>query len=96
MEVLNCTIYVFQGWRWSFFISGMPGIVLGILMLITLKEPERKNATKEAQNAEVSTNTNNYENDGVCIKLGRILRPFLAPSLIIAVLAGSLRNAGRK
>ncbi|KAL4218887.1 hypothetical protein ACF0H5_021475 [Mactra antiquata] len=78
-----------QGWRWAFFISGMPGIVLGVLMLITLKEPDRKNASKEAQNAELSANTNN----GKCSRLTRILRPFLAPSLIIAVLAGSVRNA---
>jgi len=29
-----------------------------------------------------------------CQRLGTILKPFLAPSLILAVLAGSIRNAG--
>ena len=30
-----------KGWRWVFWIASMPGFVLGILMLFTLKEPAR-------------------------------------------------------
>ena len=30
-----------KGWRWVFWIAAMPGFVLGILMLFTLKEPAR-------------------------------------------------------
>ena len=30
-----------KGWRWVFWIAAMPGFVLGILMLFTLKEPVR-------------------------------------------------------
>lgn len=80
-----------QGWRWSFFISGIPGIAVGILMFITVSEPERKNASKEAQKAD--TNDSLSSSDGICVRLGRILKPFLAPSLILAVIAGSVRNA---
>ncbi|XP_053380034.1 uncharacterized protein LOC123546771 [Mercenaria mercenaria] len=82
-----------QGWRWSFFISGIPGIAVGILMLITLKEPERKNASKEAQKADNEGTKEVTASDGICVKLGRILKPFLAPSLILAIVAGSIRNA---
>lgn len=90
----SCPI-LFQGWRWSFFISGMPGIAVGILMILTLKEPERKTASKEsAATADTNTTAVNYANQSHCYKLGQILKPFLAPSLIMAVLAGSIRNAG--
>ena len=30
-----------KGWRWVFWIAAIPGFVLGILMLFTLKEPAR-------------------------------------------------------
>lgn len=80
-----------QGWRWSFFISGIPGVLIGLLIIITLKEPERKEASKEAKLGETSGKAT--ESLSVCKKLGHILRPFLAPSLILAVIAGSVRNA---
>lgn len=70
----------------------MPGIVIGILMILTLKEPERKNASKQVNQ---NTDDQNVEKQGTCQKLGQILKPFLAPSLIMAVLAGSIRNAGK-
>lgn len=71
----------------------MPGIVIGILMILTLKEPERKNASKQVNQ---NTDDQNVEKQGTCQKLGQILKPFLAPSLIMAVLAGSIRNAGKE
>ncbi|KAH3800834.1 protein spinster homolog 1-like isoform X2 [Dreissena polymorpha] len=83
-----------QGWRWSFFISGMPGILIGILILLTLKEPERKNASKEATQAQQGDQSlNSTVSESKLKRLGKILKPFLAPSLILAVLAGSIRNA---
>ncbi len=30
-----------QGWRWVFIIAGLPGIFLGILIMVTIREPER-------------------------------------------------------
>lgn len=30
-----------KGWRWVFWIAAIPGFVLGLLMLLTLKEPAR-------------------------------------------------------
>lgn len=81
-----------QGWRWSFFISGIPGIVIGILMFITLKEPERKSASKQAHEASADKDEFRVVQSR-CSRFLAILRPFLAPSLILAVLAGSVRNA---
>ena len=31
-----------KGWRWVFWIAAMPGFVLGILIILTLKEPKRE------------------------------------------------------
>jgi hypothetical protein len=63
--------------------------------MIVVKEPERKSASKEAQEADVKGNEPLTQNDTFCTKLGRILKPFMAPSLILAILAGSVRNAGK-
>ena len=38
-----------KGWRWVFWIAAIPGFVLGLLMLLTLKEPARS----EKQNGQV-------------------------------------------
>ena len=75
----------------------MPGIAIGILMIVTLKEPERKSASKEVNmDEDKSSMQHNQESQTKCQKFGEILKPFLAPSLIMAILAGSIRNAGRK
>lgn len=34
-----------EGWRWSYRLAGPPGVVLAVLVLLTVKEPERKNIT---------------------------------------------------
>ena len=38
-----------QGWRWSFYISAMPGVLLGFLILVSVKEPQRKAAVSGQQ-----------------------------------------------
>lgn len=77
-----------QGWRWAFFISGIPGIAVGILLFFTVKEPER---SKDKAGSEEKTESIVRESTGQ--RLLKILKPFIAPSLILAVLAGSIRNA---
>ncbi|XP_022326868.2 MFS-type efflux pump MSMEG_3705-like isoform X1 [Crassostrea virginica] len=69
-----------QGWRWTFILSGIPGILVGVLMLFTLKEPERK---QDPLNLSGSA----FE------RLGKTLRNFCSPSLLLICLAGSIRNA---
>ncbi|XP_060069712.1 protein spinster homolog 1-like isoform X2 [Ylistrum balloti] len=76
-----------QGWRWSFFLSGAPGILLAIIIFIFLKEPERKRDTKKGdKNAPVA------ELSGI-EKLKKLGRYFISPSVILICLAGSIRNA---
>lgn len=60
--------------------SGIPGLAVGLLMLVSLKEPER--------------NQNQLELSGTaCQRLGRTLKNFCSPSLLLICLAGSIRNA---
>ncbi|XP_052789670.1 protein spinster homolog 1-like [Mya arenaria] len=79
-----------QGWRWSFFISGIPGILMGLLIFVTVKEPERKNASMQSEQKDTQSE---QPKASICQRLGTILKPFLAPSLMLAILAGSVRNA---
>jgi len=52
-------------------------------LLVCLLQVSETDDTKQEVKEETS-----------CQRLGTILKPFLAPSLILAVLAGSIRNAG--
>ena len=80
---------LFKGWRWAFFISGIPGILVGILLFITVQEPERTTGKATEEKSETIVKEKPLQ------RLVKILKPFLAPSLILAVLAGSVRNAGK-
>jgi MFS family permease len=44
--VLTTQIAARYGWRWAFFVAGIPGIVLGILISKLVKEPEREHGEK--------------------------------------------------
>ena len=41
--VLTTQVAARFGWRWAFFVSGVPGLLLGALIWKLVKEPERKN-----------------------------------------------------
>jgi MFS family permease len=41
--VLTTQVAARFGWRWAFFVSGVPGFLLGALIWKLVKEPERKN-----------------------------------------------------
>ena len=43
--VLTTQMAARVGWRWAFFVSGMPGLLLGLLIWKFVKEPERENRT---------------------------------------------------
>ncbi|XP_078605979.1 MFS-type efflux pump MSMEG_3705-like [Branchiostoma floridae x Branchiostoma japonicum] len=73
-----------QGWRWAYFISGIPGFLVGLLILLTVKEPERRKTAKEKEK--------DYDLSPLR-KLMTILRCFLNPSLMMLIIAGSVRNA---
>ena len=81
-----------KGWRWTHYISGFAGILLGTIFLVTIKEPERKQ-TKSKQDARISRLLGGKDVTWYR-KVGVILRSFANPSLIIVSIAGSVRNAG--
>lgn len=43
------------GWRWTFYISSFPGIILSFLIYFTVKEPERGLVDKAIANQEKSS-----------------------------------------
>ena len=43
--VLTTQVATRVGWRWAFFVSGMPGLLMGLLIWKFVKEPERGNAS---------------------------------------------------
>ncbi|XP_072045497.1 MFS-type efflux pump MSMEG_3705-like [Amphiura filiformis] len=74
-----------QGWRWTFFISGIPGFALGALILFTMREPERTlNRGEQAQKSK-------YEATALQ-RLTLAAKQFLSPSLLLICIAGSIRN----
>ncbi|XP_071948158.1 protein spinster homolog 1-like [Antedon mediterranea] len=73
------------GWQWAFYIAGMPGILLGIIIFLTLKEPERKKNKSEVQEHGLIQQTTSE-------KLVSMWKPFLKPALIMICIAGSIRN----
>jgi len=81
-----------QGWWWSFIISGIPGFLVALLIFVTVKEPERK-STLQNNTSVVEGSTSDHVQESQCQRFGKTLKPFMAPSLILAVLAGSIRNA---
>ncbi|XP_078349964.1 MFS-type efflux pump MSMEG_3705-like [Oculina patagonica] len=77
-----------KGWRWVFWIAAIPGFVLGLLMLLTLKEPER------SERPGVQRIVNRPQRELFREKFLLLGRTFIRPSLLILFLAGSIRNAG--
>jgi len=90
-EVAILTFHL-QGWRWTWIISGIPGIVLAAVILITVREPVRSvDDTADAQ-SEQTTETQ----PGVSWQhtVGQVCKTFFQPSSLMLCLAGSIRNAG--
>ncbi|WAR31342.1 SPNS1-like protein [Mya arenaria] len=80
---------IYMGYSLSYAL-GIPGILMGLLIFVTVKEPERKNASMQSEQKDTQSE---QPKASICQRLGTILKPFLAPSLMLAILAGSVRNA---
>lgn len=46
--ILGGVIAVRYGWRATFFVAGVPGLILALLLLLTVKEPAREGSAREA------------------------------------------------
>ena len=94
----NC-IALFQGWRWAFYISALPGILLGILILATAKEPKRnarggKGEMTRAAEGEGSEHESVKFQSNWCAKLLLIVKTIFTPASLLLCLSGSIRNGG--
>ena len=49
------------GWRWTFVAVGLPGILLGLLVKLTLKEPKRGAAESQKQSIDVADTAQDKE-----------------------------------
>ncbi|XP_064420414.1 D-galactonate transporter [Latimeria chalumnae] len=78
-----------MSWRWTFFICGIPGFLVSVVVVFTVREPKRTKGREE-----VDPSAPVLYKPSLKQKLSRILRPFLSPSLLVLCLAGSIRNAG--
>ncbi|XP_059174698.1 protein spinster homolog 1-like [Physella acuta] len=85
-----------QGWRWAFILPGIPGIAIGILIALTVKEPDRASKVSSEKDLEDSVTTPAAREATPPLKerLIKVLRAFISPSLLLLCLAGSIRNAG--
>jgi len=81
-----------QGWRWAWIISGIPGIVLAGIMLMTVREPVRN--TEDSAGIELAESDVAQPDDNWRRKVALICGTFFQPSLLMLCFAGSVRNAG--
>ncbi|KAK7095407.1 MFS-type efflux pump MSMEG_3705-like [Littorina saxatilis] len=82
-----------QGWRWSFYISGIPGVVLGVLILATVSEPARRVAPGPSETSGGGQRIKDVSEMTACQKLTSTLKPFATFSVVLLCLGGSVRNA---
>ena len=67
--VLSTQVAARWGWRWAFFVAGLPGMLLGILLWKYVKEPEREPASEknsEAKNLAGYISLLRYRNIWLC------------------------------
>lgn len=97
-----------QGWRWAYYLTGMPGFLLAILMLFTLSDPRKQmrrlSMMRRARAAEANDqDTNDSEeskesgSDIVPVTTDHsiwqtYLKPFLQPTVLILLLGACIRH----
>ncbi|EDV27922.1 uncharacterized protein TRIADDRAFT_13389, partial [Trichoplax adhaerens] len=72
------------GWRWVYWIAAIPGFIIAILILATVKEPQKAHKDKSSNMSEKLSWT----------RFKSAIAPFKNYTLLCLVIAGSIRNAG--
>ena len=89
----------FQSWRWSYYLSGIPGVLIGALILTTVREPGRgaksEKADSSGEREELLNSASNIEGKKyeTLAKLKKVIMNSFNLSLIILYIAGSIRNS---
>ncbi len=73
--------------------SGIPGVLLGSLILASVKEPDRHAADVTGQRKSSEELSELLGRQSIFSRLKEILKASMSPSLILLYLAGSIRNA---
>jgi hypothetical protein len=92
--------FLFQSWRWVFWICGLPGFLVAPLIIFTIRRTERQEPKAEAkplnsdddQPQQVTAPVDNFTTGQKFLK---VTKEFLKPSLLMLCIAGSIRNAGK-
>ena len=92
LTVLNH--YTFLALKRSFIIAGIPGIVIGFIILLTVREPRRSNNGTRAKVEDGSQETIIGSPSPTKSKFKQMVK-LMRPSLLLLCLASSIRNAGR-
>nr|XP_039262749.1 protein spinster-like [Styela clava] len=90
-----------QGWRWAYYIAGIPGFFLAFLILLTLKEPTRKNITvtdekQELQKEEIKGSLKKKPNKVFLLfsKVTTAIKLYATkPSLMVLLIAACIRHS---
>ncbi|XP_078489858.1 MFS-type efflux pump MSMEG_3705-like [Ciona intestinalis] len=91
-----------KGWRWSYYLTAIPGFVMMVIVFITIHEPKRKIIGKEkatrdktGSSSQVSTENEdkNDKNVGALSKLWKTLKLFISqPTILMLLLAAAVRH----
>nr|XP_002127145.1 uncharacterized protein LOC100183908 [Ciona intestinalis] len=96
-----------KGWRWSYYLTAIPGFIMMVIVFITIREPNRKVIGKEKaindksemkekkDSTEVFIEKNNKINTnvGILSKLWKTLKLFISqPTILMLLLAAAVRH----
>jgi len=91
LNVLN------QGWKFSYFITGLPGILLAFVLILFLKEPERKTIEQKSSTNVTEqinhTDNNNNSNQWFAKVLVSLKAMVTKPSVMLLVLSACVRHS---
>ena len=82
-EVLN--------WRWVFFVSGLAGLVVAPLILLTVREPVRTKAVRDE--TAMKQSKAQFAKQSLFLIVKTFL-PCFFPGMFLLCIAGGIRNAG--
>ena len=76
-------------WRWAFYIAAMPGAIVALILILTVKEPIR------GQSEQVSDKKKPVLRMPLKERIFGLMRTFLlSPSMLLLCIAGGIRNGG--
>merc|ERR1711911_528569 len=97
-NIIHFNIILLKGWRWAYYLSGMPGFVLAFLMLLTLVDPRKRmesyTAVKRAEEAENETTSSedNIQEVARTSIWNDIIKPFFHPCVLTLLLGACIRQ----